>query len=605
MTAFKPASTTQQTLQIYWRNTRRYLPEFLIASIGAVLAVIIQGMIPPYIIARIFSKLQFAYSHHQQLHFSMFAGYFTWFAIAMLVGMILWRVQGYYVWKLEENVRRDAANNIYDHLQSQSQSFHANRFGGAMVSQTNKFLGSYERLMDDFIWNIIPSITTIVVAIGVLAFISWPYALILLVISTLYLVVMSKRIVKQMPYNQALAKRESEQTAALADAITNVGTVRAFAGEHHESKRFREYSGRLYTAYRQLTIEALKTDALSHIQTNGFQVITLLAGLTAVTTYGVNVSLLYLIISYTGRITERLWEFSRLVRNLNRVFGDSAEMTQILQIKPDVQDSLQPEEVRIVRGEVKFNDVSFAYPENSKDPLFKDLSLKIKPGEKVGLVGPSGGGKTTITKLLLRFMDIESGEITVDGQNITAIKQSDLRSRIAYVSQEPILFHRTLAENIGYGDQSADQAVIEGVSKMANAHEFITKLPKGYETLVGERGVKLSGGQRQRVAIARAMLKNAPILVLDEATSALDSESEVLIQDALWKLMENRTAIVIAHRLSTIQKMDRIIVLDGGKIVEQGSHKELLGNDGTYARLWAHQSGGFIPDDENEEASND
>ena len=250
------------------------------------------------------------------------------------------------------------------------------------------------------------------------------------------------------------------------------------------------------------------------------------------------------------------------------------------------------------RGEVKFNDVDFAYPEKTRSTLFKGLNFKIKPGEKVGLVGPSGGGKTTITQLLLRFMDVQDGEITIDGQNIAAITQSDLRSRIAYVSQEPILFHRTLAENIGYGNHEADQQVIEGIAKMANAHEFIAKLPKGYDTLVGERGVKLSGGQRQRVAIARAMLKNAPILVLDEATSALDSESEVLIQDALWKLMEGRTAIVIAHRLSTIQKMDRIIVLEDGQIVEQGSHKELLRKDGTYARLWAHQSGGFIEDDE-------
>jgi ATP-binding cassette subfamily B protein len=271
-------------------------------------------------------------------------------------------------------------------------------------------------------------------------------------------------------------------------------------------------------------------------------------------------------------------------------------MTNILEMEPEVQDPTEPEKVRINRGEIKFNDVDFAYPENIKSPLFNNLNLKIKPGEKIGLVGPSGGGKTTITQLLLRFMDIKNGEITIDGQNIAHIKLNDLRSHIAYVSQEPILFHRTLAENIAYGDQKASQKVIEGIAKMANAHEFISKLPDGYETLVGERGVKLSGGQRQRVAIARAMLKNAPILVLDEATSALDSESEVLIQDALWKLMEKRTALVIAHRLSTIQKMDRIIVLENGEVVEQGSHQELLRLNGTYARLWSHQSGGFMED---------
>jgi ATP-binding cassette subfamily B protein len=574
------------------------LPDFLVGSIGAVLAVIAQAMIPPYIVARIFSKLQFAYAHHQKLYFSMFTHYFVAFTIAMLAGMVFWRVQSFYVWKFEEKVRRDMANEIFDHLQSQSQRFHADRFGGAMVSQTNKFLGSYERLMDDVIWNIMPGITTVVVAICILLFVSWPYALILLVLSSAYLLLMSKRVAKQMPYNVTMAKRESEQTAALADAITNLGTVRAFAGEDYESKRFREYSGRLHDSYKKLSIEALKTEALSHLQTNGFQVSMLLAGLLAVTTYNTNVSLLYLAISYTQSIVSQLLQFSRLVRNVNRSLGDSAEMTVILGIMPEIKDPDEPEKVRIQRGEVRFLNVRFGYPENQAKPLFEDLSLKVKPGEKVGLVGPSGGGKTTITKLLLRFMDIEAGQISIDSQDVAGIKLADLRSRIAYVSQEPILFHRTLAENIGYGDQTADQQVIEGIAKMANAHEFISQLPKGYETLVGERGVKLSGGQRQRVAIARAMLKNAPILVLDEATSALDSESEVLIQAALWKLMENRTAIVIAHRLSTIQKMDRIIVLDDGKIVEEGSHKELLRKDGTYAKLWAHQSGGFINEDE-------
>jgi ATP-binding cassette subfamily B protein len=401
-----------------------------------------------------------------------------------------------------------------------------------------------------------------------------------------------------MPYNVREAEAESKQTAALADSITNMNTIRAFAGEKYESKRFQGVTNHVYKTYRELLTEAFKTDALSQAQTNSFQIISVLVGLVAVTTYGINVSLLYLVISYTGRIVDRLWEFGRLIRNFNRSMGDAHEMTEILGIEPDIKDPEQPQKPKMARGEVKFNNVKFAYPENQEQPLFKGLDIKIKPGEKVGLVGPSGGGKTTITQLLLRFMDIEDGAITIDGQNIADVKQSDLRSRIAYVSQEPILFHRTLAENIGYGDPSADQPVIEGVAKMANAHEFIAKLPKGYDTMVGERGVKLSGGQRQRVAIARAMLKNAPILVLDEATSALDSESEVLIQEALWRLMEGRTAIVIAHRLSTIQKMDRIIVLENGQVVEQGSHKELLAKNGTYARLWTHQSGGFIDEDE-------
>ena len=224
----------------------------------------------------------------------------------------------------------------------------------------------------------------------------------------------------------------------------------------------------------------------------------------------------------------------------------------------------------------------------------KTFNLQIKSGEKIGLVGPSGGGKTTITRLLLRFMDIQGGAIMIDGQDIRDIKQQDLRRAIAYVPQEPLLFHRSIKENIRYGKPAASDDEIIAVAKKAFAHDFIKVLPDGYDTLVGERGVKLSGGQRQRVAIARAMLSNAPILVLDEATSALDSESERVIQKALWELMKGKTAVVIAHRLSTIQRMDRIVVLDEGKIIEQGSHKALLKQGGLYAKLWSHQSGGFI-----------
>ena len=224
----------------------------------------------------------------------------------------------------------------------------------------------------------------------------------------------------------------------------------------------------------------------------------------------------------------------------------------------------------------------------------QDFNLIIKPGERIGLVGHSGAGKSTITKLLLRFADALEGSIVIDNQDIKNVTQNDLRKVISYVPQEPILFHRSIKENIAYSKPDATKEEIIEVAKKAHAHEFIEKLPQGYDTLVGERGIKLSGGERQRVAIARAMLKDSPILMLDEATSSLDSISEHYIQDAFNELMKGKTTIVIAHRLSTIQKMDRIIVLDKGKIVEQGTHKELLELNGSYAELWNHQTGGFL-----------
>jgi ATP-binding cassette subfamily B protein len=270
-------------------------------------------------------------------------------------------------------------------------------------------------------------------------------------------------------------------------------------------------------------------------------------------------------------------------------------MTEILQEDAEIVDQPNAQPLAIKTGAIDLQNVHFRYHDSQADQaVFSELNLHVAPGEKVGLVGPSGGGKSTLTRLLLRFEDIDDGQIAIDGQNIAAITQASLRQAISYVPQEPLLFHRSVRENITYGKDGATDTELFQAARAAHADAFINDLPEKYDTIVGERGVKLSGGQRQRVAIARAILKDAPILVLDEATSALDSESEVLIQDALWKLMESRTAIVIAHRLSTIQKMDRIIVLDNGRIVEQGTHKELLRHKGVYANLWAHQSGGFI-----------
>lgn len=309
--------------------------------------------------------------------------------------------------------------------------------------------------------------------------------------------------------------------------------------------------------------------------------------------FGSNIATLFLIVSYTSLIGMRLWDFQNVLRQVNRALGDASDMVKILQTEPSIKDPENPLKSKIHRGEIDIENVTYTHMGKTK-PLFNKLSLRIKAGEKIGLVGHSGSGKTTLTSLLLRFSDVDSGTIKVDGQDIRSIKQKDLRAKITYVPQEPLLFHRSIAENISYARPNASLREIKAISKHAHAYDFINDLPEGYDTLVGERGVKLSGGQKQRVAIARSMLKNAPILILDEATSALDSESEVLIQDALWKLMEGRTAIVIAHRLSTIQKMDRIIVMEEGSIAEEGTHKELIRKNGKYAELWNHQTGGFL-----------
>jgi ATP-binding cassette subfamily B protein len=301
-------------------------------------------------------------------------------------------------------------------------------------------------------------------------------------------------------------------------------------------------------------------------------------------------------VTYLGRLASSLFEITPIIRNLEQAFIDAADITEILDVTAEVKDIPRAAALKVNGGAIDFNMIDFAYKDSESDSVIKSLSLSIAAGERVGLAGPSGGGKTTLSKLVLRFADLQGGSITIDGQDISQVSQDSLHRAIAYVPQEAYLFHRSLRENIAYGNPAATDEQIMAAVKQANASEFIDKLPKGLDTIVGERGVKLSGGQRQRIAIARAILKDAPILVLDEATSALDSESEKLIQEALIKLMKGRTSIVIAHRLSTIAKLDRIVVLANGEIAEQGTHTELLEAKGTYARLWGHQSGGFIED---------
>jgi len=300
-----------------------------------------------------------------------------------------------------------------------------------------------------------------------------------------------------------------------------------------------------------------------------------------------------LIQTYLIGIISRLWNFGRIIRKYYEAMADAEEMTEILETPHEIKDIKSAKTLKVAGGNIEFKEVDFSYNKTRK--IISNLNLNIAAKEKVALVGASGSGKTTIVNLLLRNYDIDSGKILIDGQKIISVSQDSLWKNIALVNQDPILFHRTLKENISYGKPSASDSDIIKAAKLAHAHSFIENFPEKYETYVGERGVKLSGGERQRIAIARAILKNAPILVLDEATSSLDSEAEEMIQDALSNLMKDKTVIVIAHRLSTIMKMDRIIVFDQGNIVEFGTHKQLVAKrNGVYKKLWQKQVGGFI-----------
>jgi ATP-binding cassette subfamily B protein len=588
-------NTNKATLLHYWSHTLKHkrlmfgvYPLMLIAQIA-------EDFITPILVSDVLDKL--ARGDVDALKGGAIWWIFTTIIFLELFAHGLWNIVVRQFWKLKERVMYDLQLTVFTHLEKMSFKFFADRFAGSLVNQTNKFVSAYDRLMDPLTWNVYKLIISFVGTLVIITPKAPTVSLALIIISAVFTPVVWVVRRKQIPYTQRWAAAETKRTGQLADTISNIIAVKSFSNEKLELTRMRERSqeavDRSLDTMRLNMTQELLTGAIQRSINVSVIILSVLLALRG----SIEVGTIYLSLTFTIAIMRRLWDLNNTFRQFTRVFGDASDMTHILAIEPEVADPAHAKEFIVSKGGVAFNNVQFSYAEDDESLLFDRLNLSINAGEKIGLVGPSGGGKTTVTKLLLRFMDVSDGSICIDGQDIRSVAQSNLRQFISYVPQEPLLFHRTIAENIAYGDTHATQEQIQDAAKSAHADEFIESLEEGYGTLVGERGVKLSGGQKQRIAIARAMIKDAPILVLDEATSALDSESEVLIQDALWKLMKGRTAIVIAHRLSTIQHLDRIVVLDKGKIVEEGAHKDLIKKkNGLYARLWAHQSGGFIQD---------
>lgn len=584
------------TIRYIGRHIWQFKPWLFAALITVPLASLALNFLPPLVVANILERITAGDYVKGDLWGSFGPQILLYAGILALGGIALWRLAVFFIWSLHQRTIQAIHNEIFGHLLSMSANFHANRFGGSLVSQTGKLVGAYLSIANTTLFELVTLIMSFVFSVTIL----WPrvplIAAMLLLFSFLFMgiALLATRPVRKLRAKQA--EMESKQTGALADAISNVLAIKGFAASAQEKLRYKQDTTAVRNADYKVMIASTKRDTIFSTSTVSISIISLIFTVGAVVIYNANIGTAFLVLTYTGMITMRLWDFAQsMLREYNRGFGDAKDMIEILAIEPGVQDPLDPVPANVSAGAIEFKNMDFTHPDSRKgETLFTGMNLAIKPGEKIGLVGHSGSGKTTLTKLLLRFNDIDGGEILIDGQNIAHVAQEDLRSFIAYVPQEPLLFHRSIRENIAYGKPKASLKEIKAAAQKAHADEFIKTLADGYDTLVGERGVKLSGGQRQRIAIARAILKDAPILVLDEATSALDSESEKLIQDALWSLMSDRTAIVIAHRLSTIQRMDRIVVLEDGKIAEEGTHTQLLKNNGLYARLWKHQSGGFI-----------
>ncbi len=592
------AESNKMTIRVYWEHAKKYKKQLLTIYPTMVVAQVVEDFIQPVLISGIITNI--AQGNTDELQLSVVWPILVVIAFTEIFGHLLWnRFIIPLFWRTQEMIQRDLAMTVFKHLQTMSYRFYSDRFAGSLVNQANKFVGSFERLTDALTWNVFKLIVAALATFVILMPRIPAVAIAILVIALIYIPLVWQFRKGQLPYNRKWATAESRRTGQLADTISNILAVKSFSNSTFEQKLMQDRVDDVFGSSMDTMRFTMNHELPIGFVQRSINVITIVISILLAINGNVEVGTIYLALTFTMTIMRKLWDLNNTFRQFNRVFGDASDMAMILAISPEVDDHKDTKDFKAVTGAIGFSGVTFWYPERTEsESLFTDFNLNIKSGEKIGLVGPSGGGKTSITKLLLRFMDVQKGQILIDGHNISEISQDDLRRAISYVPQEPLLFHRSIRENIAYGKDSATENDIIEAAKKAHALEFINDLPDGMETLVGERGVKLSGGQKQRIAIARSMLKDAPIVVLDEATSALDSESEVAIQDALKELMKSKTAIVIAHRLSTIQNMDRIIVLDNGEIVEEGTHSQLLKNKkGTYAKLWSHQSGGFLQDD--------
>lgn len=574
-----------------WPQMRKYKGAFYTIVSIFTIRVIIDAIMRPFY----FKKLIDILSKYGVDPSSIKYEAFKIVLIIVLINLILFiiaRSIKFLFFSFEINVMKELRNFSFEKIQNQSQTFFANKFSGSLVTKSRRFVGSFETMFDIFIYSFLNFFVTIVGVFVVLFFQARNISLVFLIWIIIHISVVSFFIKKKIKYDILEANQDSKISGRLADVFGNILAVKFFSSHKKEFESFKEYTDEGVKRSKKAWFWGGRIDMIQHAFVIIVNTIILFITVSMWLKGNMTTGTVVLVQTYMIIISEKLWDLGNSMTKFMKSASDMKEMIDLFEIKPDILDPNNPEKLKVKDGNISFNNVSFIYKNGQQ--VFENFNLNIKSGERVGLVGHSGAGKSTLTNLILRFVDVTSGSITIDDQDIRNVTQDDLRSIISYVPQESVLFHRTIKENISYSKIDATDEEIKEVSRKAYAHEFIEKLPYGYETYVGERGVKLSGGERQRVAIARAMLKDAPVLILDEATSSLDSISEQYIQKAFDELMKGKTTIVIAHRLSTIQKMDRIIVLDNGKIAEEGTHKELLEKGGMYADLWNHQVGGFI-----------
>ena len=587
------AKAVRQVLRDYWQQYKAYPlysgAGFFLPAIGTILI----AFVPPLIVAHIINT----FVAQGQISLDSVGKYIVLFGGLWFLGEAFWRIGIHFVIKLEAKGLSSLNRTGFRRLMERDYDFYANNFVGSLTKKAMALGRGFEVFSDTFVFNIATSIFPILFAVVVLWRYS-PWIPLVLIFWIVVAIVVAIPIIRRRSRLVALRHDAGSKLAGrLSDAITNMMAIKSFSRERQERSTYGKYAD---DAAAKFKIAADYQNRRFDLTISPIYVVANIMGLGTAIFFvgrlGLEAGVIVVVFAYYSRITEMFWQISRTYRGIESSISEAAEFNQLFVDPPAVRDVPGARGLVVSGANIKFNNVNFRYNTDQDDEhaFLYDFSLDIKSGQRVGLVGPSGAGKTTITKILLRFINLQSGSITIDGQDIAKVTQSSLRGAIAYVPQEPLLFHRSLFENIAYANEKATKEDVVKAAKIAHADEFIMRTPSGYDTLVGERGIKLSGGQRQRIAIARALLKDAPILVLDEATSSLDSESEKYIQEGLWELMKDKTALVIAHRLSTIKHLDRIIVLDQGKIIQDGTHAELIKQKGLYATLWGYQSGEFL-----------
>ncbi len=511
----------------------------------------------------------------------------------LFINWILWRICTFSSSYFQSRIIADLSNTCFIYLHKHSFSYFNNNFTGSLVKRVSYFTRSFEEIIDKITWQFIPLVVNIGIIIVVLIYKNFTMGFIVIAWLLVILVINWFMAKFKMKFDIKRSEAQTEATGFLSDTITNNANIKLFCGYEREVNSYSALNEKVFKLRKYAWDLDNIFEAVQTLLIVGLEIGIFYLGIKLWEEGKFTVGDFVLLQSYVLIIFYNIWNFGKMIRHLYYNLADAEEMTILLNTPLEIADIPNAKNLNVSGGKIEFKNVDFYYYKTRK--ILKGFNMNIALRERVALIGPSGAGKTTVVKLLLRNHDVSSGKILIDGQDVSKITQNSLWRNLSLVPQDPILFHRTLLENIRYGKPDATNEEIIEASKLAHCHEFISVLPEKYDTYVGERGIKLSGGERQRVAIARAILRNAPILILDEATSSLDSESEGLIQDALEKLMEDKTVIVIAHRLSTIIKMDRIIFIDEGTIKEEGGHKDLLEKqNGSYRRLWEIQAGGFI-----------